>query len=262
MILLTQGGTKTAPPWLTSLAVKFKEGKVKKVSFGHARTDDEPGIAARFGVTSFPAVLVVVPGEDAHVARFERPVPSKPAAALRELKEFVESVVAGDAPASSRAAVPAFPPPDVPRKQADVAYAPLSEDNLHSACFGGKRSLCALALVAPAPGGAFAEDGALAELARKYRNDPVSFVWLDASAQPEFAAALGVEAAQAPALVVVKHGKRPRVARMEGPLTAAGAAAFLDRVLGGDVQFAPLKELPELVSDAVRDALRNAEAEL
>ena len=64
-----------------------------------------------------------------------------------------------------------------------------------------------------------------------------------------------------PALLVVKHGKRPRLARHQGQLTAAEVAPFLDRVLGGDVTFAPLKELPELMSDAVRDALRSADAD-
>jgi hypothetical protein len=168
----------------------------------------------------------------------------------------------------------------VPRKQADVSYAPLTEDNLRTACLGGKKSMCVLALVA-APGGEFKQDAALQELGRKYRNgalasrprlchgrltlvlcaDPFSFVWLDAGAQPEFAEALGVSPADVPALLVIKHGKRPRLARHQGQLTAAEVAPFLDRVLGGDVTFAPLKELPELMSDAVRDALRSADAD-
>ena len=91
--------------------------------------------------------------------------------------------------------------------------------------------------------------------------DPFSFVWLDAGSQPEFAEALGVSPEDAPALLVVKHGKRPRLARHQGQLTAAEVAPFLDRVLGGDVAFAPLKELPELMSDAMRDALRSADAD-
>ena len=99
-------------------------------------------------------------------------------------------------------------------------------------------------------------------LAHPWPADPFSFVWLDAGAQPEFAATLGVAAADVPALIVLKHGKRPRLARHAGALTAADVAPFLDRVLGGDVTFAPLKEVPELMSDAVRDALRAADGEL
>ena len=68
-------------------------------------------------------------------------------------------------------------------------------------------------------------------------------------------------AEEVPALLVLKHGKRPRLARHAGPLTAADVAPFLDRVLGGDVTFAPLKELPDLMSDAMRDALRAADAD-
>jgi hypothetical protein len=295
VVLLTQGGAKTAPAWLTSLAVKFKDGKVKRVAFGHARADEEPAIAARFGVTTFPALVALVPtggsGEGYAVA-FDKPIPEKPAAALREIKEFVEGVVAGDTPQAARAAPPAFPAPDVPRKLADVAYAPLSEDNLHSACFGGKKGICVLALVR-APGGEFAEAAALTELARKYRNgkpqremgrthvhvhvhshatcadwclhphtpDPFSFVWLDAPSQPEFAAALGVDAAAVPSVVVVKHGKRPRMAAHAGPITASSLTPFLDRVLGGDVAFSAVKALPELVPDALRDALNSADEE-
>ncbi len=172
VVLLTSGGAKTAPAWLTSLAVKFKDGKVKRVAFGHARADDEPAIAARFGITTFPALVALVPASsdaEAYAVPFDKAIPEKPATALREIKEFVEGVVAGDTPASARAAPPAFPAPDVPRKLADVAYAPLTEDNLYSACFGGKKSICVLALVR-APGGEFAEAPALVELARKYRN--------------------------------------------------------------------------------------------
>ena len=170
MVLLTEGGAKTAPAWLTSLAIKYKEGKVKRVVFGHARTDDEPAIAARFGITSFPALVAVVPsGSGGHAVRFAKPIPASAAAALCELREFVDAVLAGDDAAEQRLPAPAFPAPDVPRKQADVAYAPLTEDNLRTACLGGKKSMCVLALVA-APGGEFRQDGALQELARKYRN--------------------------------------------------------------------------------------------
>ncbi len=92
--------------------------------------------------------------------------------------------------------------------------------------------------------------------------DPFSFVWLDAPSQPEFAAALGVEApAAVPAVVVVKHGKRPRVAVHTGPLTPGALTPFLDRVLGGDVSFKAVKALPELVPEALRDALNSADEE-
>jgi hypothetical protein len=116
-------------------------------------------------------VAVVPSGSagDGHAVRFAKPIPASAAAALRELRDFVDAVLAGDDAAEHRLLAPAFPAPDVPRKQADVSYAPLTEDNLRTACLGGKKSMCVLALVA-APGGEFKQDAALQELARKYRN--------------------------------------------------------------------------------------------
>lgn len=265
LVLLTQGGaSKSAPSWLSSLAVKYKAGKKVAVACGHARLEEEPLIAPRLGVTTFPALFAVLPaadGAEAYTVALPKPVPASGAAAIKLVKEWMDGLLAGGAPPDARQPLPAFPAPDVPRKQAAAAYAPLTEDNLQSACYSAVgKPMCALALVS-APGGEFAEAAALQELARRYRNDPISFVWLDVASQPEFAAALG--APPPPALVVLKpSGKRPRLTAHEGPLSVEALARTLDKVLGGDAHFKVMKELPEMVSPEMRAALKAAEAEL
>jgi hypothetical protein len=56
-------------------------------------------------------------------------------------------------------------------------------------------------------------------------------------------------------VLALTPGKRPRVARGGEAASEAAVCGFLDKVLGGDVQFSSLKALPELMSAAMRDAL-------
>ena len=240
----------TAPSWLSSLAVKYKEGKVKRVTFGYVDHAAEPGIATRLGITKdWPALVVALPGETPTFARFPGDLAkASSAAAVKTVKAFVDEVIAGTA---STAPLPSFPPPDVPRKQASATYAQLTDDNLDVACFASSKGACVVALV----GDEHAQDGspALEAASKHFRNDPLVFGWLHAPSHPEFAAALGVEAGSSlPALRVVKTGKRPRMAALEGDAGSFDAVrAFLDRVLGGDVTFQPLAKLPELENAAV-----------
>ena len=273
VLLLTGGDAKkaSAPSWLSSLAVKYKDGKKKRVSFGFADGSKEAAIAARFGITSFPALIAVAPpaeGAEAYYVKFADKIPSSSAAAVKELKAFIDDVVGGVTDAKLRSPLPPFPPPDVPRKQASVTFSQLTEDNLHSACFGGAKGACVLALV-HAPGGELSLSlaAALEAAAKKFRNDPLAFAWLHASGQPEFAAALGVDSvapSDLPRLLVVKPGKRPRVAALPAgtELSEAAISAFADKVLGGDVTFTAVKGgLPELENEALRAAAAAAEAE-
>lgn len=121
--------------------------------------------------------------------------------------------------------------------------------------------------VRQAAGDEFPESAELQALAKKYRNDPVSFAWLDPTPQAAFAEAFGcapaavfehafspsrfsggrerpspssvfalplhrrsVSVDSLPKAVVVKHGKRSRFALFDGALTAEAAIPFLDRV--------------------------------
>jgi len=141
--------------------------------------------------------------------------------------------------------LPAFPPPDVPRKSASVSLRELTHDNLPTHCFGGSKSLCVIALL---PRGATAAPDAFKSLAARHRNDPVAFVWLKTRGQAEFIAAFGAEDdGQMPRLVAVKFGKRPRYALSEpGAFEVPAMGAFIDTILGGGASFKKLAELPEL----------------
>jgi hypothetical protein len=78
-------------------------------------------------------------------------------------------------------------------------------------------------------------------------------VWIDGGVQSETANAFGVKKRNAPSLVAVKSGKRNRFAVLNGPvLDEAVASVFLDKILGGDMQFKPIKALPALEPEYLR----------
>lgn len=55
-------------------------------------------------------------------------------------------------------------------------------------------------------------------------------------------------------VVAIKSGKRSRFAVMEGgELTVAAMAGFVDKALGGDLQYAALKETLEVVPAYLQD---------
>ena len=140
-----------------------------------------------------------------------------------------------------------------------------------------------LALRAPSGEGSLPEHETLAALSRKYRNDPLSFVWLDVSATSsaarDFARGFGLgdffdesgdgaatkKNARVAALAV-KTGKRNRFAHRAFPIETGGftthtGASFVDDILSGDVQFKPLASVPEFEPEYLRDASGVAEIE-
>lgn len=258
VLLLTQGEKGgRAPAWLASLAVKYKDGKVKTVKFGHADVDAQPQIAKRLGVESFPALVVTrITGSYKAGAGVFSVVTSglddKGSAAMKAAKAAVDSLALGeDGEEAGMAELPAFPPPETPKKLAPTSFHRLHSDNVDTHCFGGSKPICVLAF---ARGEDFPEKEELIKLSRKYRNDPFTFVWVDVSKQAEFAAGFGLDAETAPgSLAVVKHGKRTRFYMHSGAVESSAVSETLDRVLGGDVQFKPLKPVPELVPDYLLD---------
>jgi len=131
-----------------------------------------------------------------------------------------------------------------------------THESLPLLCYGVKaKPLCVMALLLqPSGQGCPAEIGALA---RRHRNDPVSFGCVGAKGQADFLAAFGLEQASLPALVAVKPGRRARFTALqggggagegggEGRLEASAMGAFVDAILGGSASFQRLPELPEL----------------
>jgi hypothetical protein len=74
-----------------------------------------------------------------------------------------------------------------------------------------------------------------------------NFMRIDASKEPEFAAMFGDET---PAIYVMNPGKRKRFLRHEGAISVADVTLTLDKILGGDAKFKPIKDnsLPTLLS--------------
>ena len=120
-------------------------------------------------------------------------------------------------------------------------------------CFGSYKGTCVLLVVDAGGTDEFPENALMIELSKKYRNDPFSFVWIDGGVQSETANAFGVKKRNAPSLVAVKSGKRNRFAVLNGPvLDEAVASVFLDKILGCDMQFKPIKALPALEPEYLR----------
>ena len=61
----------------------------------------------------------------------------------------------------------------------------------------GGSATCIIAVVDAPAGDEFKENSVMVELAAKYRNDPFSFVWVDANSQGDFIAAFGLSKAGA-----------------------------------------------------------------
>ena len=255
-ILVTRGDERV-PSWFTSVAVKYKEGKKRHVTFHHARVESDPGVARNFKLRDgdLPAIVFARADgkEGGHYASLvASALGEKAGERIKTTKAFVDAWRANAADAPGASPMPSFPQPRKPRKVADARLAPLSEDNVDVACFGAYKGTCVIAVVDAPAGDEFAEHAALVELSKKYRNDPFSFVWIDAAAQRSFARAFGLRKGDVPALVAVKTGKRNRFAARVGAVDVAGASAFLDKILGGDQQFKPIATLPEYEPEYLR----------
>lgn len=65
--------------------------------------------------------------------------------------------------------------------------------------------------------------------------------------------ALGLQWDGTAKVVAIKSGKRNRFAVMDGELTGGSLAQFVDKILGGDLQYSALKETLEVVPAYLQD---------
>jgi hypothetical protein len=66
---------------------------------------------------------------------------------------------------------------------------------------------------------------------------------LDTSQEPEFASLFKDDSdSQKPFVVILNPGKRKRFLKHEGDITTASITKTLDKILGGDAKFKPVKE--------------------
>lgn len=238
------------PSWLTSAAMAFKEGRVKKASAAIAPLGDLSKFAQRFAIDqeSLPALMGVAGGK---VWRLEARLARGGSAALKASKDFINDLVAGNLADEDAAALPSFPEPTRPRKKADAMLEEFTHESLPLNCYNSaSRPLCIVALYNQQAGTGCPKP--MAKLSRAFRNDKtIGFGCIGAAKQTEFLGSLGISSAdELPALLAVKGGRRPRAARMQGgslddPLGTM--SSFVDSVIGGGASFTKLADgLPDL----------------
>ena len=267
-VLMLQAGP-FQPSWLQSTAVKFKKGKNISVEFGYADVSpDTKGeeIANRFGIYAdeLPAVLTIHVVDEGEANFVVETVEEKKSANVKKFKAAAQKILdlKKDATRDGTKPVPSFPQPDRPRKQGEISLAELTPDNLDKACYKGTKSICVIVLV-KAAGGEYEEKTALTTVAKTYRNDNVSFVYLDARKQADFLSAFGLAAREvyAPAneknkgAIVLKPSKRRnRYAVYKGRADSAALSQLVDQVLGGySVEFKTIQAFPELTPEYLQD---------
>merc|ERR1711871_403708 len=76
------------------------------------------------------------------------------------------------------------------------------------------------------------------------RGTKFAFMWVDASVETAFASGFGVSTR--PSIIAFKPCKRKRFALHEGDFSERDISNFLDKVMGGDVRFKNVADLPKL----------------
>ena len=237
------------PSWLTSAAMAFKDGRVKKASVAIALVGDVPKFARRFSLDDeqLPSLLGISRGK---VWRLEAKTGRSGSATLKAAKEFIKELVEGTLSEGDGVALPSFPEPTRPRKKADAVLEEFTFESLPLNCYNSvARPLCVVALYDQPAGAGCPEP--MAKLSRAFRNDKaIGFGCVGAAKQSEFLGGLGIRAEELPALLAVKGGRRPRAARMDGGGALEDVAAmtsFVDGVIGGGATFKRLADgLPDL----------------
>ena len=265
-------------PLFKALALEFRG----RALLGEARVKAAAGLPQRYEVETFPKI-VLVPAASAAAAGSEGPIEDvvaydgpikadkladfisahvapKPGAAAVD-KEAPPKKAGGKPKAGAKAAAPeggdaggdaaSTPPPTAPPPRKAVPpkrWPQVAEaDALSSGCFAGP-GFCVVALLPGPPDEAGA--AALDAEAQRFAADPVRFVWVDATAQAEFATALGVvDAGKATLVAINPKRKKAAVAACGGAGAAAcaeNASSLVDRLLGGVLHLTPLPDLPVL----------------
>lgn len=260
-------GGKQAPDWYSGVAGEYINGKKKKADFGFVDGTSKDGqkIAKRFGITTkgkggkAKGALLAFHG----VKKGDNSVYIQMAGKLKQVsaENFAKEVIGRSAKdveklTSEKKAkkTPSFPPPSVPRKKAPTSLSELTTAKIgERKCF--KQSKMCLLVLLPGEGDADAEgdvETTLRALAKKYRNDPISFVWV--RGQSEYNSQLrshfdDSDSAEGAKIMALKTGKRPRFVEMEGSgasVEKKGVTKFVDSVLGGGATFKRMEALPSL----------------
>jgi len=205
---------------------------------------EEKGVTSRFKVSKFPTILVVKPGQ-------KKPIKFEEKMEYSELFEFLnryqETFAMENAAADEELAQK--------KPWLSEAVPQLTSLSAQDICYGGD-AVCVIVAAKPTGEGKLPKDLYDVVMAAKGKystgNAKLTFMWVDADKEKGFCSALTMEGA--PAMAVLRTGKRTRYARSEAEVTSEGMGSFLDRVLGGDVQYKPLKEGPPALTEIKEEA--------
>eukprot|EP00294_Goniomonas_avonlea_P010850 CAMPEP_0114558710 /NCGR_PEP_ID=MMETSP0114-20121206/10531_1 /TAXON_ID=31324 /ORGANISM="Goniomonas sp, Strain m" /LENGTH=398 /DNA_ID=CAMNT_0001744127 /DNA_START=149 /DNA_END=1345 /DNA_ORIENTATION=- len=218
------------PPLFKGLAIDFKD----KIHMGMVKSDDK-ALCSKYRVTKFPTILVLL--QDKKPMRYDGKIE------YQSLFQFLN-------PYQETFAMKAdMEDPAVSKPWLMEAVPELNSLSAEEVCYKFD-GICVVAFSKPADGKPEAKVlDAITNIKAKYerqiqRGAKFSFVWLNTEVETEFAAAFSLP--NVPAVAALKLGKRNRFALHDGEFEQSAIGSFLDRVLGGDAKFTPIKAMPTL----------------
>jgi protein disulfide-isomerase A6 len=209
---------------------------------------EEKGVTSRFKVSKYPSILVVKPGQKAPI-KFDGKME------YGELFEFLnryqETFAMDNAQADEELAMK--------KPWLSEAVPELTSLSAQDICFGGD-AVCVIVAATPSAEGKLPKAiyDVVMSAKGKYStgNAKLNFMWVNVDREKGFCDKLDMPAG--PAVAVLRTGKRTRYAKSETDVTSEGVGAFLDRVLGGDVQYKPLKEGPPALTEVKEEPKKDS----
>jgi hypothetical protein len=217
----------------------------KTLEFGLVKSDDE-GLIKKYKIKSFPAFLILKNGEKGPIVYNGEDFSY--AALFEFINTYSETFVFSqtEEPVESRASRPWLSEP--------VPF--LSKQSANDICLKKDGVLCVIYVLPTAAQSDASTIEALQNVQEAFtskieRGITFSFMRLDISQEPDFAAVFNLEEGEVPGLVIMNPGKKKRFLKGEYGLTQDGVTQTLDKILGGDARFKIIKgnKLPELTQE-------------
>jgi len=212
-----------------------------RISFGEAQLSDA-NLAKRFKVKKAPHLVIQLGDKEsvAHKGKFDH----------YEIWKFMNSYAETNAMEKMHA--PTDEGADEPKRPwLNQPIPQVTSESVNDVCLEQK-GVCVIAFLKPqTPGGtpSSADMGVLLGLKNKFeanidRGTKFAFMWVDALGESAFSA--GFEISAQPSVIAFKPGKRKRWSLHEGAFTESAISGFCDKVMGGDVRFKAMDNLPKL----------------